>query len=91
MFPVWLNSSQRESSILFFFFLLTLIPYILIILTKYIIYGKFYIFKIEEEKILKEEGMSLEEYQSMKRKELSDEILKQVIESPLPKDDKVND
>jgi len=64
MFPVWLNSSQRESSILFFFFLLTLIPYILIILTKYIIYGKFYIFKIEEEKIVKEKGMSQSEYDS---------------------------
>ena len=76
---------------MFFVFVLSVTPFVLIILTKYIIYGKFYIFKIEEEKILKEEGMSLEEYQSMKRKELSDEILKQVIESPLPKDDKVND
>ena len=31
-----------------FVYFLTIIPFVLIILVKYIIYGKFYIFKIEE-------------------------------------------
>jgi len=56
-------------------FVLTLTPYGLIILSKYIMWGKFYIFKIEEEKIIDGEEkiikkrMSQSEYDSMIRKE----------------------
>ena len=76
MFPVWLNSFfTRDSSLYFFFLLLTLIPFTLVILSKYILWGKFYIFKIEEEKIIVGEEkiikkrMSQSEYDSMIRKE----------------------
>jgi hypothetical protein len=59
----------------FLMFVLTLTPYGLIILSKYIMWGKFYIFKIEEEKIIVGEEkiikkrMSQSEYDSMIRKE----------------------
>ena len=67
MFIVWFNwMFTRLSTEYFVYFLLSVIPFILLILGKYIVYGKFYIFKIEnhwlrnheEEKIEKEKGMS---------------------------------
>ena len=52
MFIGWLivvvNKDGREVIEIFFIFLLSFIPFTLLILGKYIVYGKFYIFKIEE-------------------------------------------
>ena len=51
MFIVWLNfvfTDDRKTGEFFFILLLSVIPFTLLILGKYIVYGKFYIFKIEE-------------------------------------------
>ena len=52
MFIVWLivvvNKDGREVIEMFLIFLLSFIPFTLLILGKYIVHGKFYIFKIEE-------------------------------------------
>jgi len=47
VFLAWLIQ-DLISDFVFIFFPLSVIPFVLIILTKYIVYGKFYIFKIEE-------------------------------------------
>ena len=52
MFIVWLifvvNKDFDEVIEVFFIFLLSFIPFTLLIIGKYIVYGKFYIFKNEE-------------------------------------------
>ena len=62
----WLGSSPYDSfwrnpSVNFWMFVLTFTPYVLVILGKYIIYGKLYIFKIGYGD---EKGMSQGEYDS---------------------------
>ena len=46
----WLTGQAApfDAPLQFFLFTLSLIPFVLLILVKYIIYGKFYIFKIDE-------------------------------------------
>ena len=48
VFLVWLIQ-DLISDFVFIFFPLSVIPFVLIILGKYIVYGKFYIFKEKEE------------------------------------------
>ena len=51
MFIVWLNhifTDEGKTGVIFITHLLSVIPFTLLILGKYIVYGKFYIFKNEE-------------------------------------------
>ena len=54
MFIIWLKyifTDEGDSSVIILFLLLSVIPFTLLILGKYIVYGKFYIFKekVEEQ------------------------------------------
>ena len=51
MFIIWLNhifTDEGKTGVIFITHLLSVIPFTLLFLGKYIVYGKFYIFKIEE-------------------------------------------
>ena len=51
MFIIWLNhifTDEGKTGVIFITHLLWCVPFTLLILGKYIVYGKFYIFRIEE-------------------------------------------